>query len=273
MKKTVLIIFCLSLFYHNTFLFAQSPKYVSTIDTNKLDVQLFRSINNARSPVLDFVIPIIDRSVLPAAIITPPLMFFVARSNDNYYDENSAVLLGLSQTTSFIITAGLKFTFQRPRPYTALKNVYADPSSTLGDHNSFPSGHTSMTFAMATSLALRYHNPWLITGVFTYASIAAYGRMYLGVHYPTDVLTGMAVGSASALLMYSLRKEIFKAKNNLFGENKSDTKNNNINSSIVFGGIIAADLLNHFISRSSSKVVRSSSFSPSINGVSFQYSF
>jgi hypothetical protein len=97
--------------------------------------------------------------------------------------------------------------------------------------------------------------------------------MYLGVHYPSDVFVGMLVGSGSAALIYSLRKEIFKAKNNLFGESKQDSQEKSVNTAVIFGGIIAADLLNYFISKSSSKIVRSSSFSTSANGISFQYNF
>lgn len=240
----------------------------------KIDISIFREINNNRSAFLDNTVPIVDRSVLPTAIVTPPLMFFLSRSSNSNYDENSAVLLGLSEASAFGLTTGLKLALQRKRPYEYLNDVYSDIPSTLGDPNSFPSGHTAMAFSMATSLTLRYpDNPLLIVGVFTYASTIAFGRMYLGVHFPSDVLTGMLVGSGSAALIFSLRKEIFKAKNNLFGESKQDSQEKSVNTAVLFGGIIAADLLNHFISKSSNKVIRSASFTTSSNGLSFQYNF
>jgi membrane-associated phospholipid phosphatase len=240
----------------------------------KIDISIFREINNNRSPFLDRTVPVIDRTMLPTAIVTPPLMFFLARSSNSNYDENSAVLLGLSEVSSFAITAGVKYAFQRERPYECLDDVYCDIPSTLGDPNSFPSGHTAMAFSMATSLTLRYpDNPLLIAGVFTYASTIAFSRMYLGVHFPSDVLTGMLIGSGSAALMYSLRKEIFKTKNSLFGESKQDSQEKSVNTAVLFGGIIGADLLNYFISKSSNKIVRSSSFSTSSNGISFRYNF
>lgn len=283
--KKVFLIFSLSFFISSSCLFAQKtnfgyynninkPVSVYTNDTNNIDVSIFRRINNSRSPFLDFAVPVTDRSVLPAAIVIPTAMFFIARSNDNNYDENSSVLLGLSEATSFLVTAGVKLTVKRERPYKILKNVYSDEASTLGDPHSFPSGHSAMAFSMATSLTLRYNDsPLLIAGMFTYASAVALGRIYLGVHYPSDVLGGMLIGSGSAILIYSLRKEIFKAKNNLLGENKIDTKDKSINGSIIFGGIVAADIINHFISKSSSSIIRSSSLSASSNGFNFRYNF
>lgn len=240
----------------------------------KIDISIFREINKNRNSFLDNTVPVIDRTLLPTAVVTPPLMFFLARSSNSNYDENSAVLLGLSEATSFVATMGLKLAFQRERPFVCLNDVYCDEASTLGDPHSFPSGHTAMSFSMATSLTLRYpDNPLLIAGMFTYASTIAFGRMYLGTHFPSDVLTGMLIGSGSAVLMYSLRKEIFNAKNNLFGENKIDSQVKGVNTAAVFGGVIAADLLNYFISKSSNKVVRSSAFSTSANGISFQFNF
>lgn len=281
MKKLVLIFLltCSSITYSLSF--AQQKETLSNSSTTeeysfieKIDISIFREINKKRNPFFDKTLPVVDRTLLPTAVVTPPLMFFLARSSNSNYDENSAVLLGLSEASSFIVTAGLKLTFQRERPFMCLDDVYCDEASTLGDPHSFPSGHTAMSFAMATSLALRYpDNPLLIAGMFTYASTIAFGRMYLGTHFPSDVAAGMLIGSGSAILMYSLRKEIFKTKNSLFGENKIDSQDKSVNTAVLFGGIIAADLLNYFISKSSTKIAKSSAFTTSANGISFQYNF
>jgi membrane-associated phospholipid phosphatase len=281
LKKLVLIFFliCSPITYSSSFAqqneaSSNDPKTEEYSFIEKIDITIFREINKKRNSFLDRTIPVIDRTLLPTAVVTPPLMFFLARSSNSNYDENSAVLLGLSQATSFAATMGLKLAFQRERPFVCLDDVYCDEASTLGDPHSFPSGHTAMSFSMATSLALRYPDePLLIAGMFTYASTIAFGRMYLGTHFPSDVAVGMLVGSGSAILMYSLRKEIFNAKNHLFGENKADSQEKGVNTAALFGGIVAADLLNYFISKSSSKTIRSSSFSTSQNGFSFQYNF
>ena len=96
---------------------------------------------------------------------------------------------------------------------------------------------------MATALTLRYPNkPFLIAGSYLYASIVGFGRMYLGVHYPADVLGGILVGSGGAVIIYSLRKQIITFKNNLFKEKGNQDKNENSQStSLVLLSLVGTD--------------------------------
>jgi undecaprenyl-diphosphatase len=73
---------------------------------------------------------------------------------------------------------------------------------------SFPSGHTNASFAAAYALTRAFGKK----GAWSYilAVLIAFSRCYVGVHYPTDVLAGMAVGTASALLAYWLSKKYVK---------------------------------------------------------------
>jgi undecaprenyl-diphosphatase len=63
-----------------------------------------------------------------------------------------------------------------------------------GGGASFPSGRTSAAFATATYLSLEYLKLYVIVPSYSWASSVGYSRMYLGVHYPSDVLGGMIVG-------------------------------------------------------------------------------
>ena len=77
---------------------------------------------------------------------------------------------------------------------------------------SFPSGHTSLAFSTAASLSIQF-NKWYVTlPAYLWAGSVAYSRMYLGVHYPTDVLGGAAVGIGSAYLAHWLNQKFFKNK-------------------------------------------------------------
>ena len=144
----------------------------------------------------------------------------------------------------------MKQVFKRERPFVTIRNVSYDKYNSPTDRYSFPSGHTATAFSMATSLTLRYPDkPVIIAMSYLYAAIIGYGRMYLGVHYPSDVIGGMIIGSGSAALIYSLRKEIIDVKNNLFNEKyKQDTNNiNEMPAYMILGMSIGADLLNNLL--------------------------
>jgi membrane-associated phospholipid phosphatase len=77
----------------------------------------------------------------------------------------------------------------------------AEPGDLLGvpHSSSFPSGHTATSFACATVLALLV--PRAAPFAYVLALAIGYSRLYVGVHWPTDVLGGAAVGVATALLL------------------------------------------------------------------------
>ena len=94
----------------------------------------------------------------------------------------------------------LKPLVARIRPYDAVGTlsilVHAESSF------SFPSGHTNASFASAIALTMVYGKK----GAWAYlpASLIALSRLYVGVHYPTDVLGGMIVGTVMGYLVYRL---------------------------------------------------------------------
>ncbi|MDD5362578.1 MAG: phosphatase PAP2 family protein [Ignavibacteria bacterium] len=218
------------------------------IEPKNIDVSIFRFVNNGRNGFSSTVIPLTDKSVLPVSIAVPLGLAGISRYNNNYYDENTAVLLALSEITGTAFTFGLKNIIRRERPFVNLKNVFFDKYNSPTDRYSFPSGHTTMAFSMAAMLTLRYPDkPIVITGSFLYAGIIGYGRMYLGVHYPSDVLAGMLAGAGSAALIYSLRKEIIKGKNNLFRENNPDSSDKELPAPAILGLTVGVDLINQIL--------------------------
>ena len=74
-----------------------------------------------------------------------------------------------------------------------------DPLVTIPHSHSFPSGHTATSFAGATALSLLY--PRGTPAFFLLAAAIAYSRLYVGVHFPLDILGGIVIGVATALLL------------------------------------------------------------------------
>ncbi|WBW49481.1 phosphatase PAP2 family protein [Peptoniphilus equinus] len=93
----------------------------------------------------------------------------------------------------------LKRIFSRNRPYWILKNLHTFGID-LSDY-SFPSGHSTASFTVAVIVGLNY--PGLNVVVLVLAGFVAISRIYLGVHYPTDVLAGVLLGTLSSLFVYN----------------------------------------------------------------------
>lgn len=94
----------------------------------------------------------------------------------------------------------LKNTLRRSRPYSRLPHFASLIQAS--DKFSFPSGHTTAAFLFATVTAAML--PALAIPVFIWAALVGLSRIALGVHYPTDILAGAALGSALAWLALSL---------------------------------------------------------------------
>lgn len=98
---------------------------------------------------------------------------------------------------SHLLVRVLKNSVCRLRPKDVLPNI--NTFNVTLDYYSFPSGHTTAVFAIATTLALNL--PILAVICFPIALIVAISRLYLGVHYPSDILAGMAVAIFSSVVL------------------------------------------------------------------------
>jgi len=96
-----------------------------------------------------------------------------------------------------LIALVLKATVERRRPYETLAE--ADPLIRASVGNSFPSGHAATSFAGAVILGYLFRRA--LPGLFALAALVAVSRVYVGVHYPLDILGGAALGSVVALVV------------------------------------------------------------------------
>lgn len=121
--------------------------------------------------------------------------------NDRQMREN-ALYVASSTAISYGLTELLKLVVKRPRPF--VQNIRIVPVyRAIG--TSFPSGHTSSTIATATALSVAYPKWYVIAPAFLWAGSVSYSRMYLGVHYPTDVAGGALLGAGTAVSLSFLK--------------------------------------------------------------------
>ena len=159
-----------------------------------IDRAAFVLINNGlRHPLLDVFMPFVTEKwnfVLPMALVVLYLLGKGGRQGRMIV--LCAVLLVVCADAS---ATALRSYFQRVRPCQALDGVRLLVG--CSDSFSFPSGHATNAFALAAFFATYYRQRAVL--LFVMAALAGYSRIYVGVHYPTDVLGGAILGVAFGL--------------------------------------------------------------------------
>jgi len=166
-----------------------------------LDAQIFTAINSAHTPAMDFFFSNISHlGSIFFWVFLAALVFF--RKDKKLFFELAAGLL-----LAGIISGGLKIAVNRPRPFDALANVHLlDPKP----DPSFPSNHSANAFLGA---GIFYKNLKKFK-IFFYvlAVLVVFSRIYVGAHYPSDVIAGAFLGWLSFWIVskYRLGEKISK---------------------------------------------------------------
>ena len=121
-----------------------------------------------------------------------------------------ALGLGALVCSLLVTNLTLKPLVDRVRPYElidGLRNLV-----TPGDRQSFPSGHTSAAFAAVLAWWPCLPKRWMGKAALTAAVLMGLSRLYVAVHYPTDVLAGACVGAFCAWVVHRIYKQIKKTR-------------------------------------------------------------
>ncbi len=114
-------------------------------------------------------------------------------------DRLASYELVLGTLTLWIVVELVKAFVRRSRPFIRLTQARVVGFRAIG--RSFPSGHTSQAFFTATLMAQHFHvSPWMLLLFYSVALLIGITRMYVGAHYPRDVLAGALLGSAWGFL-------------------------------------------------------------------------
>jgi undecaprenyl-diphosphatase len=182
------------------------------IDTlSHVDTQLFLFFNGYHSGFWDIVMWHISGKWewIPFYIL---LLCFVVRRyklNSFWILLSIALVITLADSISSQI---IKDSVHRLRPShnPGLESLIHIVNNYRGGTYGFVSSHAANTFAVAVFLSLLLKNKWFSVSIFIWATIVSYSRIYIGVHYPGDVLGGAILGSVLSIMVFKIYSAVEK---------------------------------------------------------------
>ena len=176
------------------------------------DARLFRTLNEVPPAAASVLTPLSHLFLLVGitAVVLLTVVYLLARNRGVLPVAVAAVAAG----AAWVLANVAKIIADRPRPYLVMAGAILRQHPAHG--TSFPSSHTAVALAVAIALVPFLARPLAAVGI-AYAVLAGWSRVYLGVHYPLDVLAGaglgMAVGGAVLLALRALLRRAGRAVN------------------------------------------------------------
>jgi len=167
----------------------------------RIDKQFLLWLNGHHTPFFDKFMFLVSGKVewIPLYAVILGFIIWKYRKQSVWIILAVVVLITLSDQVANLLKSGI----QRPRPckdpeighMVHLVNNYC-----RGAYG-FVSGHAANSFALAAFTTLLFRNRWVFAGMFLWASLVSYSRIYLGVHYPGDVIGGAITGTLLACMV------------------------------------------------------------------------
>lgn len=179
--------------------------------SRSFDYAVLKYLQEHRTPVGNKVWVTVSNSVILAPVPTAGVAASALCTDNQQTKERrlcDAGEMAFSELLNFGVTMGAKGLVHRPRPWVAYESDLVCLQRVRS--TSFPSGHTSLAFAAATSLSLVYPRWYVAVPAYLWAGAVGYSRMYVGAHYPSDVLVGAVIGTASAFVVHYVRQTIWE---------------------------------------------------------------
>jgi membrane-associated phospholipid phosphatase len=181
----------------------------SVVSAQDWDIDLLKKINPDPPTSKYWQYTSLSAYYVPASVSIGQLIYGIGQGSNLTRNRSYETFISISLGT--IIGEVLKFTVREQRPSDRYRGEIFVNSPTKDP--SFPSGHTILAFATATSLALEYKK-WYVTGpAYLWAGSVGFSRMYLGKHYPSDVLAGAAIGALSGVVSHRFSVNVLKSYN------------------------------------------------------------
>lgn len=172
--------------------------------SGSLDARLVRLVARIEARPFASTMRVVNEAAYPAFAVAAPAAGLVALARGS--SARPAARLAASEAGTTAVVFVLKAVFRRPRPYRTLTGITARDRrynvESPSDPNSLPSGHTALAFTIATSATLS--DARLAVPAFLWATAVGTSRVWHGVHYPSDVLVGAAVGAGIAVAVHAV---------------------------------------------------------------------
>ncbi|MCX6325487.1 MAG: phosphatase PAP2 family protein [Bacteroidia bacterium] len=171
----------------------------------RLDQQLFLFLNSLNSPFWDSVMHAISGKVIWAPLYLAILIFLGIRYKRKFLIILLFIILAVTLADQFSVQL-FKNLVQRLRPChePSLEGLVHLVNGECGGQFGFVSSHATNSFNVAILSLLLIKKRWFTISIILWAIVVGYSRIYLGVHYPGDVICGSLLGAFTGWIIYRL---------------------------------------------------------------------
>jgi undecaprenyl-diphosphatase len=169
---------------------------------NDIDQHLLLWLNGHHSPFLDHVMFLVSGRFewMPLYALIIALIIRRYRWKSLWILLAVIIMITLSDQLANLLKAGVKRL--RPCKDPQIGHLVHLVNNYCGGTYGFVSGHAANSFALATFVSLLFRRKWATSGMILWAALVSYSRIYLGVHYPGDVIGGALLGMLLGLGIY-----------------------------------------------------------------------
>lgn len=175
----------------------------------KIDVNAFLFLNSLHNPFFDKLMWFVSGKYewIPLYLALVFWIFYRFRKTGWIILALTLIVFALSDAGSVHLFKNV-FLRLRPSRNPDLEGMVHIVNGYRGGLYGFISAHSANTFGLAVFMSLVFRKRWFVISILSWATVVSYSRIYLGVHYPGDILCGAIWGCLMAWLVFYLYKKI-----------------------------------------------------------------